>query len=411
MQDVALARLDLGELVVGHHLARARRGPRRSPAPARARGRRTRSRSARGSERGRRAPSRAAACDDAGGRGSGPASYSARPRSIAADRGDRPGDTDRAATSSAGRSCERARRRSSSSSAAGGSAARNRSVSRTQPAWRLVENDTPSGPPTTSSVEPPPMSTSSVSGSSVRSDVTPPNVVSASSRAVEEAGAQPYRSPRLVQEPATVGRVAHGARRDRQHAFGAERGGLAGVAVEHAMRRGDRVLGQERGASSTPSPSRVIASRRTISLTLPSSTSATSSRVELVPRSTAPTLTGRARTRTCGAPGRAPREPRRAARRAARGTCASRPVASVSRAAAASASREVALDLARDSLMRSTSPPSSAPARFTSRQSLQPADDDVSDPAPRPRAATASDEPEGHARTLTGPRRAGRCYR
>ena len=78
-------------------------------------------------------------------------------------RGDSAGNTDRARDVELGEQAANVRGGGRSSSASGGSPARKRSVSRTHPAWRLVEKHTPSGPPTSSSVEPPPMSTISVS--------------------------------------------------------------------------------------------------------------------------------------------------------------------------------------------------------------------------------------------------------
>ena len=84
------------------------------------------------------------------------------------------------------------------------------------------------------------MSTISVSASSERSDVTPRNVVSASSLAVEEPRRPAVALAEPAQEREAVRRVAHGARRDREHALGAERGCLGGIPVEHGMHAGDR---------------------------------------------------------------------------------------------------------------------------------------------------------------------------
>ncbi len=72
-------------------------------------------------------------------------------------------------------------RQASSSSGAGGSEWRKRSVSRTQPSARLMCHATPSGPPSTSSVEPPPTSITSVPSEASPPAKTPLNVISASS--------------------------------------------------------------------------------------------------------------------------------------------------------------------------------------------------------------------------------------
>ena len=120
----------------------------------------------------------------------------------------------------------------------------------------------------------------------------------------------------LAEERLAVLGVADGARRDRERALGAERLGLAAVLGEQLRTRAIGT-GRSRRRASTPSPSRVIAqpARRPRS-TRPASTSATSSRVEFVPRSTAATrVTSSGRTpRTPPTSARAPRAPRLTAR-------------------------------------------------------------------------------------------------
>ena len=73
---------------------------------------------------------------------------------------------------------------------------------------------TPSGPPSTSSVEPPPTSTTSVSGSRSRPVATPRKVSSASSSPVEQARREAVAPFDLGEERLAVLRVADGARRD-----------------------------------------------------------------------------------------------------------------------------------------------------------------------------------------------------
>ena len=124
----------------------------------------TRSRSASGSA-ARSASTRSAAAREIRWPWMRAGSYSASPRSIAATVVTVPATPiARSDVESGEEACERAPRRPRARRRVGGSVARNRSVRRTHPACRLVANETPSGPPTSSSVEPPPMSTSSVSG-------------------------------------------------------------------------------------------------------------------------------------------------------------------------------------------------------------------------------------------------------
>ena len=165
-----------------------------------------------------------------------------------------------------------------------------RSVSRTQPRSRLVWKETPSGPPSTSSVEPPPTSTISVSGS-----IDAAGGDSAERQRLVVSGEQPSREAvaplDLAEERLAVLGVANGARGDGERSLGAEASSsrrIVGEAVTHA---GD---GEEEAPATVHvlRPSRVIWSLRATSSTRLSTTSATRRRVEFVPRSTAATRQG-----------------------------------------------------------------------------------------------------------------------
>ena len=84
-------------------------------------------------------------------------------------------------TTSGGSNVRTCASQTASSSPRGGSEARNRSVSRTLPASVLSVDSIPSGPATTSSVEPPPTSTTSVRALNRPSLATPASMSSASS--------------------------------------------------------------------------------------------------------------------------------------------------------------------------------------------------------------------------------------
>ena len=76
--------------------------------------------------------------------------------------------------------------------------------------------------PVTSSVEPPPMSTTSVSSSTSRPEVAPRNVSAPFLVAGQEAGGEAVAPLDLAQERLAVLGVADRARADRQRALGAE---------------------------------------------------------------------------------------------------------------------------------------------------------------------------------------------
>ena len=110
----------------------------------------------------------------------------------------------------------------SSSSAVGGSPCRNRSVRRTQPRSRLVWNETPSGPPRISSVEPPPTSTTSVD---VGDRAARGDAAEGQERllvAGEEARREAVAPLELTEERLAVLRVADGAGRERERSLGTE---------------------------------------------------------------------------------------------------------------------------------------------------------------------------------------------
>ena len=105
----------------------------------------------------------------------------------------------------------------------------------------------------------------------------------------QEVRREPVAPLDLTEERLSVLGVPNGARGDAERPLRAEPFELAPIVREDVAHTRDRG-GRSRRRSSTPSPSRVITSRRTTSLTLPL-TSATRRRVEFVPRSTAATLT------------------------------------------------------------------------------------------------------------------------
>ena len=188
VEDVALGDLDLVEAEGTHASRGARRGRRRSPAPGRARSREPAAAPRASCRRAARARGRPSA------RGiawpwvcSG--SSSASPRSSAASVVTVPGDADRGPPPRSGGS-ERADElggRGRAPRRVGGSDARKRSVTRTQPTSTLVAAGGPPFRASTSSVEPPPMSTSRTSlERRPRPAATPRSIIAASSAAVEE---------------------------------------------------------------------------------------------------------------------------------------------------------------------------------------------------------------------------------
>ena len=118
--------------------------------------------------------------------------------------------------------------------------------------------ETPSGPPSTSSVEPPPTSTTSVPASIARPAVTPRNVSSASSSPDEQPGREAVAPLDLAEEGLAVLGIAHGARRDGERPLGAERSPARAGSRRGSCGRARSARGSSRRRPSTPSPSRVI---------------------------------------------------------------------------------------------------------------------------------------------------------
>ena len=101
--------------------------------------------------------------------------------------------------------------------------------------------ETPPRPPRMSSVEPPPMSTTSVSASSSRPAETPRKVRSASSSPVRSRVAEAVAPLDLAEERLAVLGVAHGARRESERALGAALLDRAAVVVEDVPDARDRL--------------------------------------------------------------------------------------------------------------------------------------------------------------------------
>ena len=180
-----------------------------------------------------------------------------------------------------------------------------------QPHAADVEADAEASAPTTSSVEPPPMSTTTVAGPTA-SAVTPRNINCASSSPRQQPRREAVAPLHLAEERLAVLGVADGTRRDRERPLGAEP--LQPRAGTRSARcgRGRSARGRRRRRASTPSPSRVIRCAGRPPRRIRPSTSATSRRVVFVPRSTArrASLPGRD-----GAPSRRERAPARAPKR------------------------------------------------------------------------------------------------
>ena len=113
----------------------------------------------------------------------------------------------------------------------------------------------------TSSVEPPPMSTTSVSSSDGRPAETPRTISAASSAPSSSLRGEPVAPLDLAEERLAVLGVADRARRDRERPGRAELLELAAIVGEAVPNARDRDREKAR-RSSTPSPSRVIVSRR-----------------------------------------------------------------------------------------------------------------------------------------------------